>query len=308
LGLRAVSNNYWFPLRNELLTAKPGCSPQFGFFYYRQISKDHKNIKLPPISPKPGKIRPMKNWKTWQKILLIASILLALMLCGAAAVWGVGGSSPAEPAVEPYLQSSETVKVDDGRWLSFAPAGESPAVGFIFYPGGKVDYLAYAPAMHRIAEAGYLVVDVPMPFDLAVIAPNKAERVIAAYPEIETWVIGGHSLGGAMAARFAYEHPGLVDGLALWAAYPADDNSLAESGLAVLSLYGTRDGVAPFRRIERRFDLLPADTLYVALEGANHAQFGYYGPQNRDEAAAISRQEQQDLIVAEMLSFLGMFE
>lgn len=250
----------------------------------------------------------MKNWKTWQKTLLISVVILGLLVCGVAAVWGVGGSSPAEPAVEPYLQSSETVTVDDGRWLSFTPTGETPTIGFIFYPGGKVDYLAYAPVLHRIAEAGYLVVDVPMPFDLAVIAPNKAERVIAAYPEIETWVIGGHSLGGAMAARFTYEHPSLIDGLALWAAYPADDNSLADSGLPVLSLYGTLDGVAPFRRIERRFDLLPADTMYVALEGGNHAQFGYYGPQNRDNAAAISQEAQQDLIVEEMLLFLGMFE
>jgi pimeloyl-ACP methyl ester carboxylesterase len=253
-------------------------------------------------------MRPMKNWKKWQKILLIGVVIAGLLVCGAAAVWGVGGSSPAEAAVEPFVQSSETVTVGDGRWLSFTPANASPTVGFIFYPGGKVDHLAYAPALYRIAEAGYLVVDVPMPFDLAVIDPNKAQKVIEAYPEIESWVIGGHSLGGAMAARFVYEYPDLIDGLALWAAYPADSNSLADLNLPVLSLYGTMDGVASPGKIERRFELLPADTIYVALEGGNHAQFGYYGLQNRDNAAAIPREAQQDLIVEEMLRFLGMFE
>ena len=52
----------------------------------------------------------------------------------------------------------------------------------------------------------------------------------------------------------------------------------------------------------------PSDTMYVALEEANHAQFDYYDPQTRDNPTAISREEQQDLIVEEMLAFLEMFQ
>ncbi len=245
--------------------------------------------------------------KLWKKILIAVFVIIGVLFAGML-VWGMGSSYPSDPAVDAYLESTDTVEVEDGRWLTFKPVGETPTVGFIFYPGGNVDHLAYAPALYRIAEAGYLTVDVPMPMDLAVIAPNKAQKVIDAYPEIETWVIGGHSLGGAMAARFVYENPGLIDGLVFWAAYPADSNSLADADIPILSLYGTRDGVATIGKIERRYELLPEDTVYLPIEGGNHAQFGYYGPQNRDLEASISREEQQDQIVTAMLEFLGQFE
>jgi hypothetical protein len=245
--------------------------------------------------------------KIWKKILIAIVILFGVLFVGMV-VWSMSSSYPADPAVEPYLQSSDLVEVEDGRWLTFKPVDTEPAVGFIFYPGGNVDHLAYVPALYRIAEAGYLVVDVPMPMDLAVISPDKAQKVIDAYPEIKTWVIGGHSLGGAMSARFVYENPGLIHGLVFWAAYPADSNSLVDVEIPILSLYGTQDGVATIGKIERRFELLPDDTTYTPIEGGNHAQFGYYGPQNRDLEASISREEQQDQIVEKMIAFLGQFE
>lgn len=239
--------------------------------------------------------------------LIIISVLLVTAV-GTRAARMVGSSLPAEPLVEPYLESSETVLVTQDGWISFRPQDQAPSVGFIFYPGGNVDHLAYAPPLYEIASQGFLVVGVSMPFDLAVFAPNKAQDVIEAYPEIGSWVIGGHSLGGAMAARFVYQNPGVVDGLVFWAAFPSDSNSLAETDLRVLSLFGTSDGVAPLRRIERRFDLLPENTIYIAIEGANHAQFGFYGSQNRDNPAQISRQEQQAQAIRATVDFLKSFE
>ena len=103
-----------------------------------------------------------------------------------------------------------------------------------------MDARSYAPAARAIAAQGYLVVIVPMPFNLAVFKPAAAEAVIAAHPEIEHWAIGGHSLGGAMAANYVYTHPDAVQGLVLWAAYPAGNNSLADRQLAVVSIYGTQ--------------------------------------------------------------------
>jgi len=242
------------------------------------------------------------------KAFLIGSAVLLLMAVGGWVVRMVWGSSPAEAAVEPYLQSTEQVTVVEDEWISFQPAAQTPTVGFIFYPGANVDHLAYAPPLHQIAAQGFLVVDVSMPLDLAVLAPNKAQDVIEAYPEIQTWIIGGHSLGGAMAARFIDTHPGSSAGLVLWAAYPPDSNSLADTSLPVLSIYGTKDGVSSPGRIERRFDLLPEDTLYLVLEGANHAQFGFYGTQNRDQTAQISREEQQAQMIAATVDFLKSFE
>lgn len=245
--------------------------------------------------------------KLWKKLLIIFVILLAVLLTASIA-WMSGSTRLAEAVVDPYLTTSAQVRVEDGKWLTFSPSGATPSVGFIFYPGGNVDHKAYAPTMYQIAEAGFLAVDVPMPFDLAVMGANKAEKVIAAYPEIETWVIGGHSLGGAMSARYVNSHPGQIDGLALWAAYPADSDSLAGAEIEVLSISGELDGLATPKKVERTKSLLPDNTVYLQIKGGNHAQFGFYGSQSRDLPPEISRADQQDQIVEAMIAFLGMLE
>jgi pimeloyl-ACP methyl ester carboxylesterase len=196
------------------------------------------------------------------------------------------------------LQSDDTVQVETEPWLTFQPAGDEPETGLILYPGGRVDPRAYAPSARALAQEGYLVVIVPMPLNLAFFAPGRAAEVMAAFPSIEHWAIGGHSLGGAMAANFARNNPGAVGGLALWAAYPAASDDLSDYQLAASSIYGTRDGLATPDEIDASRPLLSPDTQWVAIEGGNHAQFGWYGPQSGDNEATISREEQQAQIVA----------
>lgn len=244
--------------------------------------------------------------KIWQKILLVVTALFVLLV-GLVVVRYAALSRPAEDVAFDYLQSNANVVVEDAGWVTFSPADQIPAVGFIFYPGASVAYEAYAPALNKIAAQGFFVVDVPMPLKLAVFGYNKAADVIAAYPEIKIWVIGGHSLGGAMAARFVSGNPGMVDGVVFWAAYPAEDDSLANAGVRVLSVYGTLDGLATSRKIERSVPLLPADTVWAAIEGGNHAQFGYYGEQKGDNPAEISRDAQQAKVVAVTVEFLQSF-
>jgi pimeloyl-ACP methyl ester carboxylesterase len=202
------------------------------------------------------------------------------------------------------LVSDTAVTATASPWLAFAPVGAAPATGFIFYPGGRVDARAYAPLAREIAAAGYLVVIVPMPLKLAVFAPDRATAVIEAYPQIDAWVIGGHSLGGAMAARYAYQEPDRVAGLVLWAAYPAENNDLAGRALPATSIYGTLDGLATVDKIAASRSLLPAATEWVAIDGGNHAQFGWYGDQSGDNPAVISRQQQQALTVAATVGLL----
>jgi len=167
-----------------------------------------------------------------------------------------------------------------------------------------VDPRAYASTARGLAEDGYLVVIVPMPLDLAFFAPGRAAEVMAAFPGIKNWAIGGHSLGGAMAANFARNNRDAVHGLVLWAAYPASSDDLSSSQLGVSSIYGTRDGLATLDKIEASRPLLPPDTQWIAIEGGNHAQFGWYGPQSGDNEATISREEQQAQIVAATLQIL----
>jgi predicted alpha/beta-hydrolase family hydrolase len=241
-----------------------------------------------------------------KRVLVILLVVLLVAVAGFAA-WAYTPLGPL-PEATAALQSDAAVQVTMSPWLTFTPAGTQPTTGLIFYPGGRVDARSYAPAARAIAAQGYLVVIVPMPFNLAVFRPSAAEAVIAAHPEIEQWAIGGHSVGGAMAANFAYTHPNAVQGLALWAAYPAGNNSLADRQIAVVSTYGTADGLATSDKIDASRALLPSGARYVPIDGGNHAQMGWYGPQGGDGVASISREAQQTQVVNATLSLLAELE
>lgn len=234
-------------------------------------------------------------------------LCLALIATSGFVIWG---STPARPMAEALaaLQSSDQVEVRTNSWLVFMQRNTQPTTGFIIYPGGRVDYRAYAPLAHQIAAEGYLVVIVRMPLNLAVLNPGAADKVIKAYPGIQHWVVGGHSLGGAMAANFARKHLNEVQGLVLWAAYPAGSDDLSTSSLKVVSISGSEDGLATKEKIDASRALLPGGTQWVVVEGGNHAQFGWYGEQAGDNPAKISRLDQQNQIQVATLSLMAKFK
>ena len=238
---------------------------------------------------------------------LAALVALAVVVAVGFVVWALVVPAPMPEAVA-AMESDAAVRVTTDRWLVFEPDGQAPETGLVLYPGGRVNPVAYAPAARAIAAEGYLVVIVPMPLNLAVLAPDRAGDVPAAYPEVQTWAVGGHSLGGAMAARYADLNPEQVAGLVLWAAYPAAGNDLSGRELPVVSIYGTRDGLATVDDIEDSRALLPAHTSWVEIEGGNHSQFGWYGSQRRDLEATISREEQQRQVVAATVRLLEMLQ
>jgi hypothetical protein len=244
----------------------------------------------------------MKRLKLWQIVLVV---LLALILFGGIAfvIWG-SNPLPADPQALSALENDSLVAIYDEPWLVFRPQSIEPTGGFIFYPGGRVQPEAYAPSARAIAESGYLVVIPPMPLNLAVFAPEVANQIIAAYPEVECWVIGGHSLGGAMAARYAYRHPQAIQGLVLWAAYPAESDDLSSSDLAVVSIFASEDGLADEDTMLASRPLLPAGTSWVFIEGGNHAGFGWYGPQSGDNLRTISLEDQQEQVITATLDLL----
>lgn len=230
-------------------------------------------------------------------------IVLGLILAAAGfLIWAATPLGPM-PEAAAALQSDMQVSVVSGDWISFQPVSGSPTTGFIFYPGGRVDARAYAPPLRSIAAQGYLVVLVPMPLNLAVFASDRAAEVMRAFPQIEHWAVGGHSLGGAMAARFAQEHTEAVSGLALWAAYP--DVDLSQLSLEVVSIYGTNDAVASRESLNQSRALLPPDTAWVEIAGGNHSQFGWYGLQPGDNAASISPTDQQAQTAAATVRLLA---
>lgn len=242
--------------------------------------------------------------KTITKIIVTLLVLVGVIIAGFI-IWG---STPARPMPEALsaLVSSDLVTVETGKWLVFEPANNKPATtGYIFYPGGRVDYRAYAPMANALAKEGYLVIIPRMPLNLAVFGINMAADVINTHPEINYWVMGGHSLGGSMAASYVYEHPDQVDGLVFLASYPADSNDLSTYAGSVLSMSGSLDGLATPMKIERSTALLPVSTEWVIIDGGNHAQFGWYGAQKGDNAATISRVEQQQKVIESTTELLN---
>jgi dienelactone hydrolase len=143
-----------------------------------------------------------------------------------------------------------------------------------------------------------------MPLNLAVFAPSKAKGVIKENRDIDTWIIAGHSLGGSMACKFAYDNPDLIKGIVLFASYPAGSNDLSDSNIKVLSMYGTNDGFVGSDKIEKYKKLLPKDTIYKPIYGGNHSQMAYYGFQKGDNEAKISREEQQSEIIKDIIEFI----
>ena len=208
----------------------------------------------------------------------------------------------ASPEALTALESDSEVAVTLGDgYLAFQPVNVEPTTGFIFYPGGRVDYRAYAVPLHQIAAHGYQVILLQVRLNLAFSDLNAADRVIGLYPGIINWATGGHSLGGVAAASYASTHD-QVSGLVLWASYPADD-SLKNIDDRVVSIYGTLD-MAGMDAFDEKRPLLPSDTEYVVIQGGNHSQFGDYGFQPGDNEATISRVEQQQQVVEATVKFL----
>jgi hypothetical protein len=238
------------------------------------------------------------------RLVVILSGLLVVVVLGAIAVFLVAqGGSRALPGAETALVSDDSVTVETEPWITFAPA-EPSQTGLILYPGARVDPAAYAPAARAIAEEGYLTVVVPMPLGIAVMGADKADEVMEAHPEIERWVVGGHSLGGAMAAQYADDRVDVVDGLAMWGAYPSPDDDIADSGIRTLSAYASEDGLSTVEEIEETAVYLPPDTVFVEIDGGNHSGFGMYETQDGDGVATISPEEQQLQTVAATLDLL----
>jgi len=242
-----------------------------------------------------------------KKIVIITlSIILAAAL--GFIFWASSAAGPDAVALTSLESSSEVDVYQLPGVIVMMPPGNLPETGVIFYPGARVDYRSYAPLMRDISQAGYFTALVKMPLNLAIFSPNRAGDIIWSYPQIKTWVLAGHSLGGAMAADFAGKNPEKVNGLALWAAYPASSNDLSGSKLRVISIYGTQDGLAMAEKIDASRPLLPTETAWIEIKGGNHAQFGAYGAQAGDKKAEITLQEQHSQIVNAMLEWLAGFQ
>lgn len=174
-------------------------------------------------------------------------------------------------------------------------------VGFIYYPGGKVEYNSYEPLMAKLASEGMLCVLVEMPFNLAVFDMNAADGIQEKYPKVEEWYIGGHSLGGSMAASYLSDNSKEFEGLILLGSYSIED--LSDKSLEVLSIYGSEDKVLNREKYDENKPNLPEDFEEFVIEGGCHAYFGMYGEQDGDGDATISVEKQIEITAEAILEF-----
>lgn len=232
-----------------------------------------------------------------KKSKIIILILVVLVLVTAGGFWYINDYYHSQVSIEDYQKSNKQISLKEIELGLFLDGpGEDKAM--IFYPGAKVEYTSYLPLFYRMAEQGIDCFLLKMPCNLAVFGQNMAEKIMKDY-EYSDWYLSGHSLGGAMAASYVSEHLEKFDGLVLLAAYPT--KSLQNDDFFVLSLYGSEDGVLNLEKLEMGREYMPKQYKEICIKGGNHANFGDYGEQDGDNPAVISREEQQNQTVAEIL-------
>ena len=242
--------------------------------------------------------------KTIRRIILI---LLAAVLVLSAVIVGMClfNERPAVQTVATYQSAyGDTVisVADDGGVEIFPQSGDADT-GLIFYVGAQIKPSAYIPLLARIAEQGYACFVPNLSFNMAALEPKAADDIISAHPEIKSWILAGHSMGGLTASGYADDHRDTVDGLILVAAYANRD--MSDAVLPVLAVFGDTDGVMNKKLYDKRLAWNPSDFEEHIIPGANHAQYGDYGKQPRDNEAAISAEKQQSQTAEIILDWLN---
>lgn len=239
-----------------------------------------------------------KNRKRAKKAGLICLVvIIALMIISLVYVGNYYHVQDREAA----LASTDNVMVEEVDYGYFFD-GPGNDAALIFYPGAKVEDLAYANLLKQLAADGIDCYLVHMPGNLAFCGMNRADKVMETY-SYDHWYLAGHSLGGAMAAVYADKNSEKLDGLIFLAAYSTKD--LSDTDLKVLSVYGSNDQVVNMDKIAEGRKLMPSAYEEFCIQGGNHAGYGDYGAQKGDGEATISAQEQQQVTVKKVEEFCG---
>ncbi|WP_395639616.1 alpha/beta hydrolase [Pseudolysinimonas sp.] len=241
--------------------------------------------------------RPRRARRIVARIAAALGALLVVAVVGIL-VWTQVGVMAAEPEPLAAVQTDPGILItDDGAALVLAPAGGTSTTGLVYIPGAKVDPWAYAAKLSGLVDGGITVVITKPILNLAFFDLRPLDAFTSLAPDVDTWMVGGHSLGGVRACQLAAD----ADALVLFASYCASD--LTDSGLPVLSIGGEKDGLSTPAKIADARDLLPADAELVEIPGASHASFGDYGMQAGDGSPTISDPD----MTIELTELVGRF-
>lgn len=250
----------------------------------------------------PGRLRPRRGWRR------VAHAVVILAWLGWIALMAWLRPFPAvEPAVGAMRSDARVIVAEYPTRIVLTPAGSASHTGVFFQPGARVDARAYAAILRPLAETGHTVVIPKQPVGIGFLSLSAFDAARPDHPSVTRWVVGGHSLGGTVAALQADAGDGdpvaPVVGLLLYASYPPSDLSTSLSA-PVLSLAATRDGLATPDKIEASRTTLPPDSTFTSIEGAVHSFFGDYGPQPGDGTPTVSHEAARDQISRASVEFV----
>ena len=203
------------------------------------------------------------------------------------------------------------IERERGAYWSFIPKdfNFTNKVGIVYHPGAYYDERAYAPILREMAEAGYpaFLLDVPVSF--SILAPFRADLVMREYPQIETWVVAGHGLGGMVASLYTQFRRSKynIEGLALFSAAPCPlICNLKWTDIKAISLWGNQDGITTQEKWEGGASSLPDDAKFVEIDGGNNSQMSYLSTtQTNDGDATITQDTQQAIVQTELKTLLA---
>ena len=201
-------------------------------------------------------------------------------------------------ALEAWTNDAISI-TDTGHSVILSPTSGAIEQGLVFVPGAKVDPYAYLYKLSGIAEQGTTVVITKPTLNLALADLRPLDTFTADVPGIDSWLVGGHSLGGVKACQYATDDS--VDGLVLFGSYCASD--LSNSGLPVLSFVAENDGLSTPEKIADAMGNLPRTGTVVEIPGANHANFGNYGEQPGDGVSTADDSTVQRMITREFTAW-----
>jgi hypothetical protein len=242
-------------------------------------------------------VRRERSVRLWLSVLAA----VPLVILAAAGLW-LSPFGATDVALDAMNDSGTVAVSESSTAIVMVPKEGDAQLGVVFYPGARVDARAYAHLLRPVAQAGYQVVIVKEPLGIAFLSTGFAATWVESHPEVETWVVSGHSLGGVVASSNADAEPDLA-GLMLWASFPATD--ISDAAISATSIFGTDDGLTTPEKIEESVPDLPSGTVFVPIEGAIHSYFGDYGLQSGDGVAGVPRDVAQAEIVEAALRFLS---
>lgn len=190
---------------------------------------------------------------------------------------------------------------EQSEYYHFPSKNPESKIGVIIYQGAKVEPMNYAAIAHQLQVKNYNVFVSKMPFSFAFFNSKLAGKIMEEYSAIDSWFLGGHSLGGTVVSQYAHENmDNKIKGLFFLASYPTKD--FQEMQIPMFYLFAEQDGLIDQEDRTKGYALASKSPLtkQQTIPGANHAQFGNYGPQSGDNAATITALQQQQLIVQQL--------